>query len=100
MTEYKTIAEPNNFIGLDKYTKHSEVHESAAVYQTETALEREFIQDLINQGYENPKHITSIEAMLANIRVQLQALNSMVFTDGEWGRFVEEYLDKDRKSVV
>ena len=100
MTEYKTIAESNNFIVLDKYTKHSEVHESAAVYQTETALEREFIQDLINQGYENPKHITSIEAMLANIRVQLQALNSMVFTDGEWGRFVEEYLDKPSDNLV
>lgn len=100
MSTYKTIAESNNFIVLDKYTKHSEVHESAAVYQTETALEREFIQDLINQGYENPKHITSIEAMLANIRVQLQALNSMVFTDGEWGRFVEEYLDKPSDNLV
>lgn len=28
--------------------------DAPAVYQTEAALEREFIQDLINQGYENP----------------------------------------------
>jgi type I restriction enzyme R subunit len=100
MTTYKTIAESNNFIVLDKYTKHSEAQEAAAVYQTEAALEREFIQDLINQGYENPMHLTSIEAMLANVRVQLQALNNMVFTDGEWARFVEEYLDKPSDNLV
>ena len=100
MSTYKTIAESNNFIVLDKYTKYSEVQEAAAVYQTEAALEQEFIQDLINQGYENPTHLTSIEAMLANVRVQLQALNNMVFTDGEWARFVEEYLDKPSDNLV
>ncbi|SDX33348.1 type I restriction endonuclease subunit R [Aequorivita viscosa] len=100
MTTYKTIAESNNFIVLDKYTKNSEAQEAAAVYQTEAALEREFIQDLINQGYENPTHLTSIEAMLANVRVQLQALNNMVFKDGEWARFVEEYLDRPSDNLV
>lgn len=100
MSNYKTIAESNNFIVLDKYTKHSEAQDAAAVYQTEAALEREFIQDLINQGYENPTHLTSIEAMLANVRVQLQMLNNMVFTDGEWARFVEEYLDKPSDNLV
>lgn len=100
MNTYKTIAESNNFIVLDKYTKYSETHEAAAVYQTEAALEQEFIQDLINQGYENPTHLTSIAAMLANVRVQLQALNNMMFTDGEWARFVEEYLDKPSDNLV
>jgi type I restriction enzyme R subunit len=100
MTTYKTIAETNNFIVLDKYTKYSEAQEAAAVYQTEAALEREFIQDLINQGYENPTHLTSIDAMLANVKLQLQALNNMVFTDGEWARFVEEYLDKPSDNLV
>ncbi len=32
--------------------------------------------------------------MLANVRVQLQALNGVAFLDGEWLRFVEQYLDK------
>ncbi len=100
MSTYKTIAESNNFIVLDKYTKHSEAQEAAAVYQTEAALEREFIQDLINQGYENPTHLTSISAMLINVRVQLQMLNNMVFADGEWARFVEEYLDKPSDNLV
>lgn len=99
MSQFKTIAESNNFIVLDKYTKYSELNEPPAVYQTEAALEKEFIQDLINQGYENP-NLTSIEAMLANVRVQLQALNNMEFLDSEWARFVEEYLDKPSDNLV
>ena len=99
MSQYKTIAESNNFIVLDKYTKYSEVNEPPAVYQTEAALEKEFIQDLFNQGYENPS-ITNIEAMLANVRVQLQALNNMEFSDSEWTRFLEEYLDKPSDNLI
>ena len=100
MATYKTIAESNNFIVLDKYTKYSEVHETPASYQTESALERELIQDLINQGYENQANLNNLESMLANVRVQLQALNDMEFTNGEWARFVEEYLDKPSDNLV
>jgi type I restriction enzyme, R subunit len=38
--------------------------------------------------------------MLANVRVQLQALNDMQFTDIEWKRFVEEYLDNPSDTLV
>ncbi len=100
MATYKTIAESNNFIVLDKYTKYSEVHEAAASYQTEAALEKEFIQDLINQGYENPSNLTTREAMLVNARIQLQTLNDMEFSESEWARFVEEYLDKPNDNLV
>jgi type I restriction enzyme R subunit len=96
---YKTIAESNNFIVLDKYTKHSELNDVAAVYQSEAALEKEFIQDLVNQGYEQPA-ITTVEAMLANVRTQLQYLNEVVFSDSEWARFVEEYVDKPSENLV
>ena len=87
---YSTIAETSNFIVLDRYHKYSSLNESPAGFQSESALEREFIQDLINQGYENPSGLTTLQAMLANVRVQLQALNNMVFTDAEWARFVED----------
>ena len=100
MSTYKPIAESNNFIVLDKYTKYTEVNEPPAVYQTEAALEKEFIQDLINQGYENPLNLNTPEAMLANVRVQLQSLNNVVFSNGEWSRFVEEYLDKPSDNLV
>lgn len=100
MSQYNTIAESNNFIVLDKYTKHSSVNDTPAGYQTESALESEFIQDLINQGFENPTEIKSLEAMLANVRVQLQALNDMQFTDIEWKRFLEEYLDNPSDTQI
>jgi type I restriction enzyme R subunit len=98
--QYTTIAESNNFIVLDKFTKHMALHESSTDYQTEAAMEKEFIQDLINLGYENPDNINTPEAMLANVRVQLQSLNNTEFTDGEWARFVEEYLDKPGDNLV
>ncbi|OJF76426.1 MAG: DEAD/DEAH box helicase [Treponema sp. CETP13] len=94
MYEYSTIAETNNFIVLDKYTKYSVLHETAAVYQTEASLEREFIQDLVNQGYEYVPKLTTPTLMLKNVREQLQRLNTVAFSDAEWKRFCEEYLDK------
>ena len=97
---YSTIAETSNFIVLDRYNKYSSLNESPAGFQSESALEREFIQDLINQGYENPSGLTTLQAMLANVREQLQALNNMVFTDAEWARFVEEYLDRPSEGIV
>lgn len=100
MAIYKTIAESNNFIVLDKFTKYYEVNEAPAAYQTEAALEREFIQDLINQGFENPLDLNTSEAMLTNARVQLQSLNNVSFSNGEWIRFVEEYLDKPSDNLV
>lgn len=100
MTQYSTIAELQNFIVLDSYTRSSMVSEPPAGYQTEAALEREFIEDLISQGYEYvPSHVTP-DALLCNARNQLQALNNIVFTDSEWGRFLEEYLDKKSDSLA
>ena len=100
MTDYKSIAELNNFIILDKYEKQLVIRESAAVYQTESSLEREFIQDLINQGYEYLPRLTTPKEMLENIRVQLQILNNTQFSEGEWKRFCEEYLDKPSDNHV
>ncbi len=100
MTNYKTIAESRNFIILDKYTKWRELHDTGATYQTEADLENELIQDLVNQGYEFDKTIKSPETMLANVRTQLQNLNSVEFTNGEWKRFVEEFLDKPSDTIV
>lgn len=97
MTDYKAIAESNNFIVLDKYTKAWPVNES---YQREADLEYEFIQDLVKQGYEYLPGLNTPEALLGNIRVQLQDLNQVQFTDGEWLRFVETWLDKPSDAIV
>ncbi|MAF43484.1 MAG: DEAD/DEAH box helicase [Parcubacteria group bacterium] len=98
MVDYtKPIAESNRFIVLDKYTQDWKVAES---YQSEADLERELIQDLVNQGFEFVPGLNNTEAMKANVRVQLQALNNIEFLDGEWQRFVETYLDKPSDSIV
>ncbi len=97
---YNPIAESNNFIVLDRYEKFLMVNEQATGYQSENALEREFIQDLVQQGYENPTNLRSNQALLANVRVQLQALNNVIFSDAEWQRFVVEYLDKPGDNLL
>jgi len=97
MTDYKAIAESNNFIVLDQYSKQSKVSES---YQSEYDLESELIQDLIRQGYQYPPSVTNPQAMLANVREQLQTLNHVQFTEGEWRRFVETFLDKPSDGIT
>jgi type I restriction enzyme R subunit len=97
MSDYKTIAESKNFIVLDQYTQEWKVAES---YQSESDLEREFIADLQNQGYEYLHGLNTPDALLANVRVQLQTLNSVNFSNGEWLRFVETWLDKPSDGIV
>jgi len=97
---YNTIAETQNYIVLDNYTKLSKVSEASATYQSENALEREFIEDLVEQGYEYLPQLTTPAALLANVRTQLQNLNSATFSDAEWARFVEEYLDAPSDNLV
>lgn len=98
MTQYKTIAESNNFIVLDQYNKF--VEEPNAGYQTEGSLEREFIRDLQAQGYEYLPGLNNHDALVKNLRAQLQRLNNVVFSDAEWRRFLEEYLDKPSDSLI
>ena len=98
MTQYKTIAESNHFIVLDQYNKF--VEEPNAGYQTEGSLEREFIRDLQAQGYEYLQGLNNHDALVKNLRAQLQRLNNVVFSDAEWQRFLEEYLDKPSDSLI
>lgn len=97
MSEHRTIAETNNFIVLDKYTR---IDQQGGGYQTELDLEREFIDDLKNQGYEYLSDLTTPQKMLSNVRIQLQTLNNVQFLDGEWLRFVEQFLDKPSDNVI
>ena len=97
MPNYQTIAESKRFIVLDKYQRQQQV---AEYYQSEYDLERELVQDLVSQGYEFLPDLKSPAAMLANVRAQLQALNNVEFSDSEWQRFVDSYLDKPSDGIV
>ena len=93
----KPIVESKNFIVLDKYSPNWGLAES---YQSEWDLEREFIDDLKAQGYEYLPDLRSSEDMLANVRKQVQILNNVQFSDAEWLRFVETYLDKPSDNII
>jgi type I restriction enzyme, R subunit len=97
MNEHKVIAESNNFIVLDKYTK---IDQDGSSYQSEADLENELIKDLDAQGIKYQSDINTPQKMLSNVRVQLQELNNVEFSDGEWLRFVEEYLDKPSDNII
>lgn len=90
------ITETNKFIVLDKYERL----EQGSSYQTESDLEREFIADLQNQGYEYRTDLNSQEALLKNVRKQLETLNNVQFLDSEWQRFLTEYLDKPSENII
>lgn len=95
-TETTPIAETNQFIILDKYTKI----EQPDHYQSEADLEREFIADLVQQGYEFRQDLSTPDKLLANVREQLERLNKVHFSDEEWGRFVAEYLDPPAETLI
>ncbi|HEM5094871.1 TPA: type I restriction endonuclease subunit R [Streptococcus suis] len=90
------IIESNNFIVLDKYVKSVQ----PGHYQTEADLEKELIADLQQQGYEYLNYLTTPEALLGNLRAQMEMLNRVSFTDEEWQRFLDEYLNKPSESLI
>jgi len=97
MKEHNVIAESNNYIVLDKYVK---IEQKGALYQSESDLERELIEDLTAQGYEFLEGLNTPDKLLSNVRAQLEALNNVTFADDEWRRFTEQYLDKPSDSVI
>jgi type I restriction enzyme R subunit len=68
-------------------------------YQSEADLEAAFIAQLEAQAYER-LFITSAADLETNLRAQLEKLNSLVFTDSEWGRFFEQKIAAKNEGVV
>lgn len=93
----KPVLETNNFIVLDEYKKQKT---SSNTYQSEAELEKELIADLQAQGYEYRKDITSIEAMMDNLKTQIETINKTTFTSNEWKRFCDEYLEKANDTIT
>lgn len=63
----------------------------ADAYQSEAALEAEFIRLLTQQGYDD-KPIHCEAEMISNLRTQLETLNNYRFSDSEWERFFSECI--------
>ena len=73
--------------------------DSETGYESEAQLEARFIAMLEEQAYER-LHITSEADLIANLRAQLEALNGIRFSDGEWSRFYKERLAGENDGVV
>lgn len=68
-------------------------------YQSEAALEKEFIRLLQGQGYEYIQ-VRSEAELVQNLRRQLEALNRMTFTEEEWKRFFKNHLAGANEGIV
>lgn len=68
-------------------------------YQSEAALEKEFIRLLQGQGYEYIQ-VRSEAELIQNLRRQLEALNRMTFTEEEWNRFFKNNLAGANEGIV
>ncbi|WP_340699127.1 type I restriction endonuclease subunit R [Cellulosimicrobium funkei] len=71
----------------------------ATRYQSEAELEAELIRLLQEQAYVYLP-ITSEADLVTNLRVQLESLNHITFTDAEWARFFAERIAGERDGIV
>ena len=94
--ETSTIAEMTNGIILANYEEILQVQET---YQSEKELEDGMIRDLESQGYERFYGKTS-EELYKNLKIQIERLNKVAFTDKEWERFLVEYLDCPNDGMI
>ena len=72
-------------------TEYKPAEVRADAYQSEAALEAEFIRLLTQQGYED-KPIHCEAELISNLRAQLEMLNNYRFSDSEWERFFSECI--------
>ena len=94
--ETSTIAEMTNGIILANYEKILQVQEA---YQSEAELEESMIKNLVLQGYEKFNGKTS-DDLYKNLKIQLEKLNKVTFTDEEWKRFLAEFLDSSNDGMI
>jgi type I site-specific deoxyribonuclease, hsdR family len=92
-----TIAEMTDGIILANFEKAPQVRESA--YQSEVELERRMIENLVSQGYER-LIVKSNDELYVNLKLQIEKLNGVSFTNEEWERFLQEYLDAPNEGII
>ncbi|MFK4759749.1 type I restriction endonuclease subunit R [Microbacterium sp. ZW T5_45] len=71
----------------------------ATAYQSEADLEREMIRQLQSQAHEYLP-ITTEAQLVANLRTQLEALNSIRFSDAEWDDFFKNKVASQNDGIV
>lgn len=90
------IAEMQGGIVLARFEKPERRVEE---YQTEFQLEENMINNLVSQGYER-LDVRSMDDLYVNLRVQIERLNDIKFSESEWKRFLLEYLDAPNDGII
>jgi type I restriction enzyme R subunit len=80
-------------------TEYESVKKRSGNYQSETALEKEFIRMLTEQGYEYLA-IHHEKDLITNLRTQLEKLNAYKFSDSEWDRFFTNAIANKNEGIV
>ena len=96
MSTYNIVLSTNESTVVTEYepqTKRSDA------YQSEAALEQAFIRMLGEQGYEYVT-IHNSDALIANLRRQLELLNNYQFTDKEWNSFFKSKIANANEGIV
>jgi type I restriction enzyme R subunit len=71
----------------------------AVDYQSESSMEKDFIERLCGQGYEYIS-ISNEAGLISNLRQQLELLNHYTFTDAEWDRFFTESIASANEGIA
>ena len=80
-------------------TEYEPVKARSDSYQSEAALEKEFIRLLCEQGYKYlPIHTE--RDLTRNLRAKLEELNGYAFSDAEWERFFSDAVANPNEHIV
>lgn len=80
-------------------TEYEPVTARSDSYQSEAALEKEFIRLLGEQGYTYLPIHTEAD-LITNLREQLEQLNDYHFSDAEWERFFKDAIANPTEHIV
>lgn len=96
MNKYNVVMEMNDSTVV---TEYEPVKRKSDSYQSEQALENEFIRMLTEQGYDYLE-IHNSESLINNLRIQLEIVNDYKFTDSEWNRFFNDSIANNNDGIV
>ena len=96
MPYFNIVAETNENTVV---TEYEPVKVRADQYQSEAALEKEFIRMLCDQGYEYLS-IHAEKDLIANLRTKLEELNNYKFSDTEWHQFFNSAVANPNEHIV
>ena len=96
MSKFNVVMEMNDSTVV---TEYEPVKKRSDAYQSEAALEKEFIRMLMEQGYDYLA-IHDSDSLINNLRNQLEMLNDYKFTDSEWKRFYNNSISNNNDGIV